>query len=447
MLLLALIAVGVPLAISLRDRVDTEVRSQAAGQAAVVATSAAEFVRNGDRATLEQLVLQSSRSVGGRVLVVDENAELVADSDRAAELGADYGSRPEIAAALRGRTVQETRDSETLGIEILATAVPILSGGRPVGAVRVTQSVEAVNAAVQRSTGGLIILGSIVLLLGLLAGALLASGIARPIRRLEDAAQRVSAGDLSARAPVEGSSEQQALATSFNEMTTRISRLLESQRNFVADASHQLRTPLTGVRLRLEELCETTADPQQRRELDAAIREVDRLTQIVNELLILSRAGEHEAPAVRIELADAVTRAAERWRKTARERRIEIEATADGGAVWCATADFDRALDALIENAINYSPSGGRVSLSAADGAVEILDSGPGLDPAEAPEVFRRFFRGRAGRQGADGTGLGLPIARELVDLWGGSVELVNRDGGGAVARIRLPSDRPNLGS
>lgn len=448
MLLLALIAVGVPLGISLRDRVDSEVQSQAASQAAVVATSASEPLARRDRRTLSRLAALSRRSVGGRVLIVDRSGDVVDDSEGSDAVGADYGGRPEIADALSGASVQTRRDSETLGVELLATAVPVLAGGETIGAVRITQSVEAVNAAIQRSTGGLILLGSVVLLLGLIAGVLLASGIARPIRRLEQAAQRVSAGDLEARAAVEGSSEQRALASSFNEMTERISRLLKSQRNFVADASHQLRTPLTGVRLRLEELRETATDPDQAAQADAGMHEVDRLSHIVDELLILSRAGEHESPASEVSLSDAAERACQRWHRTAEERGIELELEdRDADTAWCARADLDRAIDALLENAINYSPRDSDVSLLAAGQRVEVLDRGPGIDAQERSEVFRRFYRGSAGRQGADGTGLGLPIARELVGQWGGSVRIEDRPGGGTRAVIELPAVRATVSS
>jgi len=440
-LLLALIALGVPLAISLRDRVDSEVRGQARSQADVVAATAAELLQPPQGAALGRLARVSAESVRGRVIVVDSRGRLVADS-AGAPAGLSYSNRPEVRAALRGHSEQITRNSSTLGADILATAVPVLEHGRPRGAVRVTQSVAAVSHAVRTSILDLAALAGVVLLLALAAGALIARQIALPIRRLDRAALEVAGGDLDTAVAVEGSTEQRSLARAFNEMTQRIRRLLRSQQDFVADASHQLRTPLTGLRLRLENLAERLrGDTAAERELEASMREIDRLSSIVDELLILSRAGEHELPGERIDLGDAAERAAERWRGAGQERGIEVEARRDGdaGAVWCARPDLDRSIDALVENALRYSKPGTTVAIAAGPGLVEILDRGPGLEAGEEKAVFERFSRGSAGRRGPSGTGLGLPIARELTRQWGGDVTLSNRGKGGLRAVIEVP--------
>lgn len=441
MLLLALIALGVPLALSLRDRVDSEVRGQARSQADVVAATASELLEPAQPAALRRLVGISADSVRGRVIVVDARGLLLADS-AGASLGTSYADRPEVREALHGRGEQITRNSETLGTEILATAVPVLEHGRPAGAVRITQSVDAVNRAVRTAILDVAALAAVVLALGLIAGALIAQQIARPIRRLDRAAQRVAGGDLDATVAVEGSTEQRSLARTFNEMTQRLKRLLRVQQDFVADASHQLRTPLTGLRLRLEALGERLrGDGGAEPEVDAAMHEIDRLSQIVDELLILSRADERELPGERVDLADAARRAAERWGGAAAEHGIGLAVeSADGSAEgWCAAPDLDRSIDAVLENALLYSPGGSTVTIAAAPGRVEVRDRGPGLAPGEEETVFERFSRGSAGQGGPSGTGLGLPIARELSRRWGGDVTLAGRDGGGLCAVIEVP--------
>lgn len=456
-MLLAIVALGVPLALSLEARVGSEVRSQAQGQADLVAATAADLLARARRGELSVLVRTAATSVRGRVLVVDRSGRVLADSAGPAELGSSYASRPEIASALRGRQVQVQRSSHTLGKEILATAVPVVHNRSPVGAVRITQSVSAVNRAVRRVELGLALIALIVLAIGLAVGAFIARQISRPLAQLERAARSVAGGDLSARAPVEGSREQRSLAESFNEMTARLARLLESQRAFVADASHQLRTPLTGLRLRLEEAQAQAGATGAAAEIGAGLGEVDRLARMVDELLVLSRAGEREVPGEVVDLEEVVHAALERWHAGAAEHGIAIErdgaAPAGGGGAhdgggaltaWCARADVDRALDVLIENALRYSAGGSRVTIAAAPGRVEVRDRGPGIAAGEEEAVFERFHRGAAGRRSSPGSGLGLAIARELAREWGGEVTLSNREGGGAIAALSLPSlNRP----
>lgn len=434
-LLLALLALGVPLALNLHDRVDAEVRVQSRSQADLVAATAAGL---SDERALARLARSSARSVRGRVLIVDRRGRVRADSAGEQSRGKDYADRPEIASALRGEGVQETRQSQTLDEEILATTVPVVRRGRRAGAVRVTQSVAAVDRSVRRSILGLGLLGLVVLVLGLAVGLLIARRIARPVLRLDETARLVAIGDLDRRAPVEGSKEQRSLARSFNVMTERLATALQGQRRFVADASHQLRTPLTGLRLRLEEARVASEQPAVREEIDAGMAEVDRLAAMVEELLVLSRAGARDSRPEKLDLGDTAEDAARRWQGAARDAGIDLHVTRSNGAapVTCSPPALERAVDVLVENAIRYSPPGSRVDLRAGPGRIEVLDRGPGLEPGEEASVMERFHRGSAGRRGPAGTGLGLPIAQELAREWGGDVRIENRDGGGARAAL-----------
>ncbi len=443
--MLAIVSLEVPLALQLGRRVDAEVRSQSTSQADVIAATAAEPLRRDRTAALDDLARTAGRAARGRVVIVDRRGRLIADSARAATIGADYGNRPEIAAALAGRGFQDTRRSQTLQAEILATAAPVMRGRQVEGAVRITQSVAAVHHAVRRNVLGLALIGLLVLGIGLGVGAVIAGQFARPVRRLDRAARQIAAGDLEVRAPVEGSSEQRSLSHSFNEMTDRLSRAIRAQQRFVADASHQLRTPLTGLRLRLEEARDAGVSEDAARGLAAGDREVERLARTIDELLVLSRAGEHDAPGEVVRLERVAADAIDRWSTIAagqgKQLVLEEGATA---RVWAARADVDRALDALVENAVLYSPPGARITLGSRVGAIEVEDEGPGLQEGEEDEVFERFHRGRAGAEGPPGTGLGLPIARELARRWGGDATIDNRDGRGARAALRFP-DFTNL--
>jgi two-component system, OmpR family, sensor kinase len=438
---LAIVALEVPLALQLSRRVDAEVRSQATSQTAVVAATAAPSLRNPRRSALDQLVRAAASSVRGRVVIVDRRGRLVADSAGSAALGSNYGGRPEIAAALKGKGFQDTRKSQTLHAQILATAAPVLRGRSIEGAVRVTQSVAAVHHAVRRNVLGLALIGAFVLALGLGAGVVIAREFARPVRRLDEAAIRIASGDLEVRAPIEGSSEQRSLSRSFNEMTDRLSRAIRAQQRFVADASHQLRTPLSGLRLRLEEARASGVSQDAARQLEAGENEVERLAKTIDELLVLSRAGEHDAPGEVVDLARVAEETVNRWSTIAQEHgnTLELVGADNKASVWAARADLDRALDALVENAIMYSPRGRRIAVVLRPGKIEIEDEGPGLLAGEEESVFERFHRGQAGNEGAPGTGLGLPIARELARRWGGDATIKNRDGRGARAALEFP--------
>jgi signal transduction histidine kinase len=432
---LVLVAFAVPLGLNLRDRVGSEVRADGRSQAAVLAAGVPRLIRTDDGEQLAAAAEAVGEAARARVVIVDADGAVLADTADEEAVGADFSNRPELAAALDGRRYQDQRRSETLDREILATAAPVFDAGRVVGAVRLTQSVDAVNDAVRRTVVGIAAVGLAVLLAALLAAYLLARGITRPIERLGAAADRIASGDLDARAPVEGSREQRSLARSFNLMTERLARALRAQTEFVADASHQLRTPLTGLRLRIEE---ARADPAgAARHLDAGLGELDRMSHTIDDLLVLSRTGEREGLGEEIDLAEAAADARRRWERAAAAREIALSAELDGaGTVWASRADFDRAVDAVLDNALHYTPSGGHVTVRASGAAIEVLDDGPGLAEGEEDDVFARFHRGRAGRGGSPGTGLGLPIARELMRTWGGDAALANRPEGGARATL-----------
>jgi two-component system, OmpR family, sensor kinase len=438
-LVLVIVALMVPLVLNLSRRVDAEIKSEAQGQAQLLAAGAAGRLDDPDQ--LEELVDDAAQRLGGRVIVVDQNGLLLVDSAGAGLRSTSYANRPEIARALTGQPSQGTRHSDSLGEDLLFTAVPVVRASRPAGAVRVTQSVDAVQGEVRTDVVALVAVGLVALLLGLVVAWLLAGSLAKPLRGLAQTARRVAGGDLDARARVEGSSEQQEVASAFNDMTGRLARALRSQQEFVANASHQLRTPLTGLRLRLEAAALKARDPGVERELHAAERETERLARLLADLLTLAR--ERERPAAEaLVLADVAEAARERWEGPAERTGHGLRVVGEGNAVVASTAaDLGVILDNLVENALQYSPRGTAVTIEWGGGDVArlaVLDEGPGVDPEERERVFERFYRGGASG-GTAGTGLGLSVVEALARRWGGEVSLENRPEGGARVEVRLP--------
>jgi signal transduction histidine kinase len=273
--------------------------------------------------------------------------------------------------------------------------------------------------------------------LGVVVGALalawvLAGTIARPLARLRDTTARLGAGDLDARASSEGPKELSAVASSFNRMADALASNLRAQREFVANASHQLRTPLTGMKLRLEAIRAEGGSAAENAEKAEA--ELDRLEALVGDLLELARASTVSPTGMTIDLTDVAEAAVERWSAQAAEaqRSIALGRT-ERSRIFADPGDLGHVLDNLIENALRYSPPGTRITVetSSPDGrrALTVADDGPGIPAEERSRVFERFYRGSNGRRSGPGTGLGLAIAAELVERWGGEVRILEGPG------------------
>jgi signal transduction histidine kinase len=441
-LLLIIVALEVPLALNLARRIDAEVKNEAAGQAFVVAASASGRMEQPKR--LAQVVRTAGNDLGGRVIVVDApRGRLLADSTVGVTQPLPYATaaRPELGTALRGLRAQGERHSDTLGQDLLYTAVPVTNNGHVVGAVRVTQDLAAVHHRVRRAVLALIAIGAFALVLGLTLAWFLAGSLSRPLRRLASTARDVEAGDLEARAEVTGAKEQREVAAAFNDMAERLGTVLAAQREFVANASHQLRTPLTGLRLRLES-ARRKAGRGAEPELEAAELEVERLARLLTSLLTLAREGDKPGPAQPVSLARAAERAHERWAAAAEQDGRELELVGgDDVTIMASDEDLAILLDNLIENALGYSPA--RVAVDwgrdGQDAWLAVLDEGPGLAPGEETSLFSRFARGSAGRS-RPGTGLGLAIVQTLAHRWRGSASLANRLEGGTRAEVRFPA-------
>jgi two-component system, OmpR family, sensor kinase len=441
---------AVPLAINIDRRVVSEFRSTVLGNAAILAARIANTVASAEpRGTvplrMNRVVEETARSTGARVVVTDEQGRVLDDSARMASAGELYATpqRPEFSVALfEGRIDSRERFSDTVGDELALVTVPVVARGRVVGAVRLSQALGVVRQRVVRSWLGLGALAAAIVAVGTALAWLLAGSLVRPMRRLEEAAARLGQGDLSARANPEGPREVALLARSFNRMADVLSANLEAQRDFLANASHQLRTPLTGLRLRLEAIQEGEHGPS-RAQAAKADRELDRLSGLVDDLLELAQASSHEGAGTVVDLADSARLAVERWSAPAAEKDQRVELTARGSvAAWADPADVAHVLDNLIENAIRYSPHGAGITVTAEGRAgsalLSVRDTGPGIPPEDRERVFQRFYRGSTGRQSGPGTGLGLPIVAELVGRWGGTTRLV--DGPGTAVEVSFPS-------
>lgn len=433
---IAIAAFTVPVAFvltgQLRGDVETSVRREAATAALLLAAPDTP-----SRQALARLAAAYEHETPGRLDV------LLADRTAAAPLPLPAASDdPSFTTALGGREETRWGVAPALGAEGLVLTVPARdASGAVVGAVRVSYPSAPLNERQLQIWGFRAILAVTVLIAAAVLGALLARRLTRPFRELNRMARRLRDGDLSARAPETGPTETRTLARTLNNAAETIDTLVRSQRAFIADASHQLRTPLTALRLSLDNIADGVTDPLAREDIDLATAEVVRMNRLVNGLLTLARAEAAVGTPERVRMPDVVDGRFEVWRAAAAERGVVLRAEQPDGAleVLASPGNLEQVLDNVLSNALDVSPADGevtvRISKAGEQVLIEVSDEGPGLPEADRNRAFDRFWRG-SGATGPSGSGLGLAIVKQLVTDDGGTVSLVDAVDGGLCVRI-----------
>ena len=444
---IVLVLLMVPLGIFYSQRERERLASDVEHDANVIATLYEDDLEAGSPLDPTPADTYEDRT-GARVVVVDSDG--ISQVDTGDAIDRDFSTRPEIAAALDGVRTAGTRRSDTLNTDLLFVAVPVASGGTVHGALRITFDTGDVNERVRNFWLSLGAIAVVVLAAVVLIGWVIARSVTRPLRELTASAVRFASGDLSVSGKVsEGPPEIRALDDTMSTMALRLDAVLRDQRRFVADASHQLRTPLTALRLRLENLQNDLADGDRGdREqpltdsLERAIGETERLTELVSNLLQLARADDRPATDV-ADLGMLVSDRVDTWTAMAEERGIELRQHGVTGSTWvrCVPGAIEQMLDNLLDNALAASPAASIVDVeirSTGDG-VEflVIDHGPGLSDESKAAATRRFWRGDATRSG---TGLGLAIVDTLATASGGHVTLTDSIGGGLTVVVELPA-------
>jgi signal transduction histidine kinase len=333
---------------------------------------------------------------------------------------------------------------EVAGDRMGEIAVPLSTGGRARWVAVLATPLADVDDNVALIRRQILIAGAIALAAALAAGWIAARAHAKRLGRLEAAADKVAWGDFSTPIPDEGSDEVGQLAATFNEMQQRLARLDNARKEFIANASHELRTPIFSLGGFVELLDEEEPDPEARAEFVATMREqVARLTKLTADLLDLSKldADAMQVNAERVDLGELARRVAEEFRPAAKRHGSLIALNGDRSAV--ALADPDRVaqiMRILLDNALTHTPEGTSVSITTErqDRATSLVvgDDGPGIDPHARMRVFERFYTGDR----VSGSGLGLAIARELALRMGGELALASR-AGHTEFTLRLPDE------
>ncbi|GGZ73674.1 sensor histidine kinase [Streptomyces echinoruber] len=405
--------------------------------ASMLAEITEENIEKGRLDALPDVVGDYAERTGGRVVVTDKHGIVLTDSAPHGRIGVSLAGQPDIARALRNQpTVTTTTDSAGSGV--LSVTMPGASGTVVRGTLRLTYPLSEVDARIHRIWGALALAGAGILAVVALAAFSLARWITRPLRTLEAATAQLADGQLTHPPDATtGPPELRSLAASFTHTATRLQQLLKAQQAFASEASHQLKTPLTALRLRLENF-EPYLDPRAHPSLDEAVGEVERLGRMIQGLLALARMENAATTTEPVDLDAVLADRAAMWEPLAAEQYVAIDITGPPvGHVWAIPGALEQIIDNLLANALRVSPPSTTITLHRAPGTeLHVIDQGPGMNEADRERAFDRFWRSSDSHH--DGTGLGLPIVRHLVDASGGSITLHPAPGTGIDARVRL---------
>jgi signal transduction histidine kinase len=323
------------------------------------------------------------------------------------------------------------------------------------GEVVLTRRLSALQSELTSIQGRLWAFGAAAALVFAALGFLFASSVAAPLERLTRAARRMSAGDLGQRVAEQGSGEVAALSRTFNEMAAQVATLDALRRRFVADAAHELRTPVAGMEALAESLAQGAGADALPEDVRAGLlgiqRESERLSRVIQQLLALARLENPSVVLSRrpIRAEDAIQEALWLIRPVVAERAIDVHVSVDTQAWLFADPDWlHRALLNVLDNAARHSPSGAPLEIAVRRRGdrveIEVADHGPGVPEADIPRLGERFARLSSARERrTGGAGLGLAIVRDVVQRHEGEVHFANREGGGLRVLLVLPAATP----
>jgi signal transduction histidine kinase len=402
---------------------------------------------------IDSLCKVISRSVNTRFTVIAPTGTVIGDSERNPDSMENHGTRPEVIAALAGKTGVTDRFSRTLMENMMYVAIPVYDAGALCAVVRTALPAHAVRAALNRLYRTITLAVLFMALFAALTSYLVSRKVSRPIAEMRLGAQRFASGDFGFKLPVTGYRETDQLATALNEMARRLTMLENVRKEFVANVSHELRTPLTSIKGFIETLASGAIDnrDEAKRFIGIIAAQVDRLNTIVEDLLTLSSI-ERDVERSEVELAcgsveTVLASAVEACRPEASKKGIALALSCEKTVVANMEKTLlEHAVVNLLDNAIKYSDRDksimvtGAVEAERGEVTISVADQGIGIPSEHLDRIFERFYRvDKARSRKLGGTGLGLSIVKHIVAAHNGNVTVESVVGKGSTFTIHLP--------
>ncbi|MCW3489002.1 sensor histidine kinase [Dethiobacter alkaliphilus] len=403
-----------------------------------------------DVVTISNLAEGFAQQINARVLITDHRQRVLGDSLRVGGMVGSTLEREEIEAALEGEEGRSVQFSQQSQQWVMQVAVPIYSEENIVGTVFISTSLAFIYQVLGDISRLLQIATVLSLLFAALIGIYLAQRLTRPIEALTGATEQMARGDLSQRVPVRSKDEIGRLAKQFNNMAERLQEMTRQLREFVANASHEMRTPLTSLNILVKSMREYPLEEEEREEfLEDIDQELERMIRLVESLLDLTRLDRlaAEDTVAMADLVPTVVNTLEMLQKKALEKEISLDYTVpeETAPVFAVLHQIKQVVFNLVDNAIKYTPAGGQVHVSLKQDpnwlVLTVADTGIGIPAEHREKVFERFYRvDKARSREAGGTGLGLSIVYEIVQRHGGQIFVEDNDDGiGSRFVVKLP--------
>lgn len=382
-----------------------------------------------------------------RIMVTDSAGLVVYDTRQGNDAVGEYALYSVIASALKGSDTFYCRYDGEAFLSRMAT--PVVYHSQTVGAVYAYDYDTEQAALLQSFRSNLLTISVMIALLVTGLSIMLSRMLTRQISGLLQAIRNVREGAYSHRADASGTDEIAQIAAEFNSLTDRLQTTEDARRRFVSDASHELKTPLAGIRLLTDSILQTdNMDMETVRDFVTDIgSEAERLSRITEDLLRLTRLDSNQVdPPEVVEVAPVLEQVMRMMSLLAQEKGTELTCQTGGDCRVLATkGEVHQVIYNLTDNAVKYSGSHGSVRVELRrdgnDVVLTVADNGPGIPEEDLPRVFERFYRvDKARSRAAGGTGLGLSIVQDTVTKRGGTVSAANRPEGGAVFTVRWPA-------
>lgn len=417
-----------------------------------VAVNIAPYLSSANASKMYELAEESSKDFGGRVLILNKSG--IVQIDSFSMLNGQKLDHREISDVLLGPRdtsygFHNIDDGTGEPFYAVYYAAAVVYDSETIGAVLFSDDIQDIVDITQDFIQVLIMVSIAASLVFAIVSIILSGYITRPINDLKAVALSISRGNLHQRISVSGKNEMAALAGTFNTMSEKLENMDQKRSEFVSNASHELKTPLSSMKILIESLLyQDGVDEKIYKEFLSDINnEIDRLTQVISGLLTLAKT-DSETQALNIDkilLSELVFKSVTALKPIANEKHISLSYTVSNDLeIECDALKVMQAVMNLVENAIKYSDPGGSVQVtlhkSGTNAAISVRDNGSGIPEKDIPYLFDRFYRvDKARARGTGGSGLGLHIAQKIALLHGGSIDVQSEEGKGSTFTLYLP--------